>query len=78
MTNPNFNFNNSQTPTNINYNLNKTTSPLNDDNTIKLDHNYKINFTKENNIQNQSTVNNKNKNFFDIKISDDEFLEKIK
>ena len=42
---------------------------MNVNNTIKLDNN----FTRE---QNQ-TMLNKKKNFFDVKIGDDEFLEKI-
>ena len=75
LTNPNFQMNNTQTPTNINFQLNNSISPLNINNTIKLDNNYKDNFGKENNT---IMITNKNKNFFDIKPSDDEFLEKIK
>jgi len=71
MTNTNIHLNNTQTPTNINFHLNNSTSPLNINNTIKLDNNY----TKD---QNKTTILNRNKNFFDVKIGDDEFLEKIK
>lgn len=71
MTNPNSNLNNSHIPTNLNFQLNNSISPVNANNTIKLDNN----FTRE---QNNTVMNNKKKTFFDIKISDDEYLERIK
>lgn len=64
MTNPNIQFNNTQTPTNINLQLNHSISPVNANNTIK--------------IYNNSMVDIKKKTFFDIKMNNDEFLEKIK
>lgn len=71
MTNPNFNLNNTQIPTNINFQLNNSISPVNVNHTIKLDNN----FTRE---QNDTMINNKKKTFFDIKVGEDEYLEKIK
>jgi hypothetical protein len=64
MTNPNIQLNKTQTPTNINFQLNNSISPVNANNTIKL--------------YNNTVIENKKKNFFDIKMNNDEFLEKIK
>ncbi len=77
MTNTNFNnLNNSHTQnpknTNLNFNINNSISPVNANNTIKLDHN----LTREQ--PNNTIINNKNKTFFDVKIGNDEYLEKIK
>jgi len=64
LTNPNIQLNKTQTPTNINFQLNNSICPVNDNNTIKL--------------YNNTEIENKKKNFFDIKMNNDEFFEKIK